>query len=277
MSEKKTRSHHIMDNHPFIGTVLGTLILVPLFIAISSGASMLLGTALKNEPVCTGTSILISYIVCSLIFAWWFKGETSGLIFGGSITSSFIVGVMLVVYWVLSLVQGYILAGDTVAVPTIENIATSVSAGFFEEPLCRGFFIMLFLRNKRTPGKIIGSLIFTTIVFALLHVSNLKTGAELIPTVVQVINSIGTGLIFGLLFVRSGNLLPASIMHMAHDIIALSTVGKLDNIPTYGGLEINVIINMVMCFILGVVGFIYITRRSVMEETISVWDTKWKT
>lgn len=274
MTAKKTRTHKILNKHPFIGALLGTAVFVPLFVMTTSLCSLIFEKMITDSNVSSGASILITFIIWSLIFLWWFRGETSGLIFGGDIKGCAVVAGLFVAFWALALTQEHFTAGGRLEVPTLSVIGKAVSAGFFEEPLMRGFIIMLLLRKIRTPKMITGSLIVTTIIFALLHFPNLSE-AELVPTVTQVINSIGTGLAFGLLYVRSGNLLPAAIFHTIHDIIAFTLVENENLAVIFAGLTMADLINVILTFILGLLCFIYLRKDSVMKKIIAVWDKKW--
>jgi len=274
MAEKKKRTHKFLNKHPFIGALLGAAVFVALFVITSSISSYVLKNFITDTDVYSSVGILIAFILSSLVFLWWFRGETNGLLFGGDIKGCAYIAGLFVAFWALVLVQEHFTAAAHLEPVTASVIGRAVSAGFFEEPLCRGFILMLLFRKLRTPKKIIGAVLITTLIFSLLHLPNAGT-AGLLPTIRQTINAFGTGLAFSVLYVRSGNILPSTILHTIHDIIAFILTDS-ENLPViFAGLKTADLINMILTLILGVLCFIYLRKDSVMEKIIAVWDKKW--
>jgi hypothetical protein len=101
MSEKKKRTHKFLNKHPFIGAILQTAVFIALFVITTSLSSYILKNFISDANVYGGISILIAFILWSLVFLWWFRGETSGLIFGGDIKGGAFVAGLFVAFWVL--------------------------------------------------------------------------------------------------------------------------------------------------------------------------------
>ena len=206
----------------------------------------------------------------------WFKGETKGLFIGGDIRAAAVVACLYVAYWILSVALGIIISGDRYGLPKLSDISNSVSAGFMEETMVRGFILMLLFRKKRTPRVIIASMIVTSAIFSLLHASNLFMGADPGATVMQVASSFATGFCFAALYVCSGNILPAILMHTLHDIIAFSAIGATEDGLMIAPVDTGSWINLILCYTLALICFFYLNKDTVMKRTIAIWDDKWR-
>ena len=80
--------------------------------------------------------------------------------------------------------------------------------GFLEEIIFRGFlFKMMQKDNEKT------AIIVTSITFGIGHIINLLNGAELISTLIQIVNAITLGYLFVILFIKTKSLWPAIITH----------------------------------------------------------------
>ena len=80
--------------------------------------------------------------------------------------------------------------------------------GFLEEIIFRGFlFKMMQKDNEKT------AIIVTSITFGIGHIINLLNGAELISTLIQIVNAITIGYLFVILFIKTKSLWPAIITH----------------------------------------------------------------
>ena len=80
--------------------------------------------------------------------------------------------------------------------------------GFLEELIFRGFLYKALCRDGKKSAVIISSL-----TFGIGHIVNLLNGAELVPTLLQILYAVAVGFLFVVLFVRSGSLLPCIFTH----------------------------------------------------------------
>lgn len=83
-----------------------------------------------------------------------------------------------------------------------------LGVGFSEEILFRSFLIKAVI-NKNTKAAIF----ITSIVFGIIHLTNLFGGANLIQTVLQVIYATSFALMCSLFFIKTNNIIPCMICH----------------------------------------------------------------
>lgn len=102
--------------------------------------------------------------------------------------------------WLQILLQGIVLAG----------------AGFSEEILFRGFLLRALMNKSPKAAVLVSSLLF-----GVLHLSNLLAGAGLMETLFQVIYASFFGLMCAMFVVRTGNILPCIICHALENVTSL--------------------------------------------------------
>ena len=85
---------------------------------------------------------------------------------------------------------------------------TMINVGFIEEVIFRGFlFKMMEKDNVKT------AIIVSSITFGIGHIVNLFTGADIIPTLIQICYATSIGYLFVIIFYKSKSLLPCIITH----------------------------------------------------------------
>ena len=80
--------------------------------------------------------------------------------------------------------------------------------GFLEELIFRGFLYKALCRDGERKAAIISAL-----TFGIGHIVNLLNGAEIVPTLLQIVYAIAIGFLFVVLFRRSGSLVPCILTH----------------------------------------------------------------
>ena len=90
--------------------------------------------------------------------------------------------------------------------------------GFLEELLFRGFLFRALCRSGKKSAVLISSL-----TFGAGHIVNLLNGAELVPTLLQIVYAVAVGFLFVVLFLRSGSIVPCILTHSV--LNALSVFG----------------------------------------------------
>ena len=87
-------------------------------------------------------------------------------------------------------------------------IINMIFVGFLEEIIFRGFLYKMMENDNITRATIISSL-----TFGIGHIINLFNGAEIIPTLLQVIYATSTGYLFIIIFQKEKSLWPCIITH----------------------------------------------------------------
>ncbi|HWS28643.1 MAG TPA: type II CAAX endopeptidase family protein [Clostridia bacterium] len=110
------------------------------------------------------------------------------------------------------------------ALETVLYILSMFCVGFVEELIFRGFlFKAVAKKNMKT------AILISSVAFGLGHIVNLINGAEVLPTVLQIVYATAIGYLFTVFFVKSKSLVPCIIVHGA--INALSVFAVEGNTP----------------------------------------------
>ncbi len=91
---------------------------------------------------------------------------------------------------------------------TVLYVISMLSVGIIEEIIFRGF---LFKALSKDNVKV--AIIVSSLTFGFGHIINLVSGAELLPTLLQIAYATAAGFSFTIIFYKSGSLLPCIIAH----------------------------------------------------------------
>lgn len=101
-------------------------------------------------------------------------------------------------------------------------IATMFLIGWTEELIFRGTILNLFLeRFSKTKKGILGAIILSGVVFGGIHMFNIFSGVSVPSAIIQSINAAVLGILFGAIYVRSGNIWVVIAAHAVTDLAAL--------------------------------------------------------
>ena len=179
------------------------------------------------------------------------------------------------VYWTASAGFGILAEHAVYAFPSDQKLYSSFAAGILEELLFRFLIISVLLWKQREKKQLFRALIISTVIFALAHGANIFYGAGIGVSVMQMISALAMGTAFGLLFLRTGNILPGMILHTLHDIIALSEVGATDEsgLITHG-ITPAAIVDLLLVIAMGIyLAFCY-SRKNETEKMLVIWKKK---
>jgi membrane protease YdiL (CAAX protease family) len=118
-------------------------------------------------------------------------------------------------------------------------LVTGQFIGFVEELLCRGIAVKML----RTGGH--GELVVATLsslVFGLLHATNLLSGAALLPTLAQVFYTFGFGVLMYLTMRVTGFLVAAMVLHGLTDPMGILANGAVSDVAT--GTSLNTLLSI---------------------------------
>lgn len=105
----------------------------------------------------------------------------------------------------------------------IFHILSMIGVGFLEEIIFRGFLFKMMEKDNLNRAIIV-----TSLTFGIGHIINLFNGAELIPTLLQVLYATSIGYLFVTIFYKSKSLWPCIITHIL--VNSLSIFNNTDNI-----------------------------------------------
>ncbi|MBQ8605915.1 MAG: CPBP family intramembrane metalloprotease [Clostridia bacterium] len=88
------------------------------------------------------------------------------------------------------------------------HILTMLNIGFIEELIFRGFLFKMMAKDNVKLAIFVSS-----VTFGAGHIINLFTGADILPTLMQICYATATGYLFVVIFHKSGSLIPCIITH----------------------------------------------------------------
>lgn len=100
-------------------------------------------------------------------------------------------------------------------------ILTMINIGFLEEIIFRGFLFKMMEKDSIKTAVIVSSL-----TFGIGHILNLLNGADLIPTLLQIIYATSTGFMFVIIFIKSKSIMPCIITHSLVNALSVFEVSR---------------------------------------------------
>ena len=155
-------------------------------------------------------------------------------------------------------------------------LVLAMAPGIGEEIIFRAIPVSNWMRLGGKKDVIIESVVATSLLFGLIHLLNLLSGASLSATVFQVVYAICLGALFSAVLLRSGSIVPCIILHTFTDFLIflttdLNNVGILSQELTF---DARFWIALVLA--LGCLGWAaWLLRPSKHQEIMGLWKQKW--
>ena len=129
------------------------------------------------------------------------------------------------------------------------------------------------MRYLRGRNKILITALVTSVVFALSHLGNAKGGNVI--GIVQAVATIGSGLLYAAVFLRTGSIMVTVVLHFLIDWMYFVTNPALQNGEMANvGVTTAVIISCIVDLSMSAVG-LWLIRPAVREKIETVWQNKW--
>ncbi len=159
----------------------------------------------------------------------------------------------------------------------INLLLLTIFIGIAEEFLCRGWLQNEFIeRYGDTKKHIVLSLLFSSLIFGLIHFSNMLAGQDLFTTIIQVIQATSTGLLLGSIYYKTKNIWAVIFLHSIYDFCLM--IGDLNlikdctfNTPTTGIVLYNTFSTLVLSAI-NIVGALLVLKRTNLKDGTKVID-----
>jgi membrane protease YdiL (CAAX protease family) len=109
--------------------------------------------------------------------------------------------------------------GDSYVIPDVPNLFMVVlhpfiGTGLFEEVLFRGLVLkILLIKSGYTKKGIINAILISSVLFGLVHIINILAGADILPTLSQIVSATALGFFFAILYLRKRLLLLPIFFH----------------------------------------------------------------
>ena len=275
---KKVRKHRFVESHPVLASVLACVFLFIFCQMIQSYVDMACSKLIKGYDYQSGpVGLIVAVPIVFLLYKWWFRPEFEGMLKG-----NLLLGFKLMLIEVI-----YVLVGDTLAA-VVENsihfrpltmliIVSSFTAGIVEEFVFRGVIISTLMRQWKDLGKFRTAALVSGLAFGLVHAMNIFVGANPLRTLIQVIGSVGFGMLFAAVYLRCGSLIPPMFFHTLHDIIAIACSpevtdnGTITEMSNFGLVEV---VTLAMEIGLGAIAW-WLLRPEKHAELKAIWNRKW--
>ncbi len=159
----------------------------------------------------------------------------------------------------------------------VNLLLLTVFIGIAEEFLCRGWLQNEFIeRYGDTKKHIILSIMFSSLIFGLIHFSNMLAGQDLFTTIIQVIQATSAGLLLGSIYYKTKNIWAVIFLHGVYNFCLM--LGDLNlikdctfNTPTTGILLYNTFSTLILSSI-NVVGALLVFKRTNLKDGTKVID-----
>lgn len=261
--ENKQRNHGLSEKLPLLSMLLSVAVTT---LACSLAASC------SSSKFAQYLLMSAAGILCMLAQKWWFAPAFKG-VFRPEIPLQEIsllcvpFLIQLILSWLLNVMDHGLFFHATAL-----SVVMALSAGFGEEAMFRGLAVPIGMRYLRGKNKILITALFTSVVFGLSHLGNAKGGNVI--GIVQAVATIGTGLLYAAIFLRTGSIMVTIVMHFLIDWMYFVTNPVLQNGEMASmSITIATIISCIVDLSMGAVG-LWLIRPAVREKIEAVWQKK---
>lgn len=276
--EKKVKTHKIL-NHPILGYFLLALLVSLIASIFSEIIDDIILTAFipgyapagAKPGSVAGIGAAVGTLIAMFIHKRHFRPDFQGCL----VKENFLTGMKMVIPFVLLHVVGSIVSITICGVGNVGRaLLLATAPGFMEEAMFRGVGISNYMRTIKDEKKIPVIFWLSSLAFGLIHIANIFAGADPFTSVIQGIYASGVGLLFGAIYLRTGNLWPTII---AHTIVDWAELCRADLGSTGGimkGMILGDWITIAVGIAAGVLG-VYLMRKEKRGEVMEVWNRRW--
>ena len=258
------RNHTLSEKLPLLSMLL-SIVATSLVCALAS--------SLSSSDFVQYLLMSAAGILCMLAQKWWFATAFKGVFRAevplweiGLLCIPFLIQLLL--SWLLNVMDHGLFFRATAL-----SVVMALSAGFGEEAMFRGLAVPIGMRYLRGRNKILITALVTSVVFGLSHLGNAMGGNVI--GIVQAVATIGSGLLYAAVFLRTGSIMVTVVIHFLIDWMYFVTNPALQNGEMANmGVTTAVIISCIVDLSMSVVG-LWLIRPAVREKIEAVWQNKW--
>lgn len=277
----KKREHRILDH-----TIISYFLLaafVSVFDEILGGViDRFIGNIIPDYTVETivmgqtvdlsmGVGVAAAALLAALLFKLWFSPDFNGCLQKAGLKEGLLMLLpFLVIHYAGSIVSWITLGTGSAVIALLRASAP----GFGEEIMFRGLGVANYMRRIQNAGQIRIIFWLSSIVFGLVHLTNILAGGDPVSVVIQAVYAIGVGMLFCAVYLRTGNLWPTILGHWSVDFFELTRV----DLSGSGGVMVGMGIGDWITIVAGVFGAFWALRLldpKYNDEILEVWDRKW--
>ena len=271
----KTRQHKILD-HPIISYFL---LLVFTLVISELGGNIdgvinhhVLGIESGNAGhLGCGIGAAIGAVVAMGLFKLWSKPDFKGCLQ----TKGLLTGILLflpvaVIHYIGSVVSWTAFGTGSVLLALL----AAFSPGFVEETAFRGLGVANYMRTIQSEKQIKVIFWLSSLVFGLVHATNIFAGGDPASCAIQAVYAIGIGMALGAVYLRTGNLLPCILGHMSLDFMEFIRGDLSQSGGIMTGMGVG---DWITCFaaVVGAAWGLWLIRSKYHSEIIALWNDKW--
>jgi len=206
------RLQNWLTAHPWLGTILLFVYFIVLLRVVSFSLTPLVAhwhlTFIQKELIGESVYVLITLVPLALL-GWWSRtGFTRGI--RGKDLVLYIAPFLFLVGVTFFVIPAILAKSNTAII--ITAVVIVVLVGITEEGFFRGILLQSSLRIGIWPSVLISSALF-----ALAHISNVFSGITLNYIIAQILLGFSMGVVLAALRLRSGSIWPGILLHAAHD------------------------------------------------------------
>ena len=271
------KKHNFVDKHPIgASLIIGILMLLLIQVIGAIPASVYTVVTTKESPLLNLLCMIAATAIVMLIYKKRFAPEYKGVVRKEGLAKGLFMGLPLLAYWIISSIPSFFDHTFVIKPLTMEIISSAVVAGITEEAAFRHGMITTMLRNRNQKENLVRCILISSVAFGFLHLFNMAIGADPIRTILQTIGATGLGVLFGAIFISTGNILPGMILHAVHDIFAIATSTDVSSTGVISGsVGISQLIDLLCCVALGVYAILRYLPDDRKEETVALWNKIW--
>ena len=195
-----------------------SLVWIGIYVVLASIADSLSDTIGISKLITAPSLIAMS----AFIYIWLSKNGLSkeyGLVCTVGNANGMLYFVPLII-----LITANLWNGVTLNMPIFDTVFYIISmllVGFLEEIIFRGFLFKAICGSGVKKAFVISS-----VTFGIGHIVNLLNGADLLPTVFQIISAVAIGFLFTLIFYKTNSLWPCIVTHSIFNSLSAFAVEK---------------------------------------------------
>ena len=138
----------------------------------------------------------------------------------------------------------------------------------------RGLGIANYMRKIKSKDQIKVIFWLSSAVFGLIHLFNIMAGGDPKSVIIQAVYAIGVGMIFGAVYLRTGNLWPTVLAHWSVDFMEMIRVDLFDSGGIMTGMGIGDWIT-VGAGVFAAFWAIRLMNPKYYDEIMEIWAKKW--
>ena len=159
---------------------------------------------------------------------------------------------------------------------TLTVICTALYAGICEDVTWRALPITHIMKfDEVDEKKLLLAAYLPAIGFACSHFSNISAGSAVSYVLLQVFQTFGVGLLFGAIYLRTGDMTMLFIVHVLNDLFSFmgqqeGSVGIHEGVSFDASLIFDIVASILM-----IAYGVYLIRKSKRPDIIELWKDKW--